>query len=143
MPQVISKNEALKEMEKTDSHGSRIPFRIAFITADRAAWAKKKRLIRELEQLKPETNEYDSLKQRIDNIDTGGKIVEGYNCMLNGMRGIHSQKGKTQKQDPVAIEKHPHHWENRTRNILFAASQQIRKCRISLICMFNGKEVTY
>ena len=143
---MISKNEALKQMETT-AHGKRVPFSIAFITADRAAWEKKKRLLQELKALKPETEEYRQLEHRINALDVGGRIIEHHDCVLSGSRGMHVKNASTNNESNTNIRteaaKNPRHWRNRTRNILFRPSQQIRKCHISLITGFNGKEVIY
>jgi hypothetical protein len=133
----------LKKMETPDRLSKRIPFSIAFITADRAAWAKKKRMQKELEALVGGTEAHNKLKAQINMLDVGGRIVRHENCVLSGLRGMHAKKSTEQKSSHVEMQKNPNHWRNRTRNIVFLPSQQMRKCHISLIVKFNGQEVIY
>src|SRR4051812_11651151 len=105
MPDRISKNVVLKILEKADHKGCRIPHKLAYVTVKREKWARKKRMMRELELLKEHlatiTDEQkridmladcQALQQKIDAIDVGGSIVQHDQIALSGTRGMHAAK---------------------------------------------------
>jgi hypothetical protein len=120
---MIQKSDALRAMEKVSGNGKRIPFQIAFITADRSNWKKFQKLT-------------DDQKKK-SSLSIGGKLITHDKCILSGPRGKHVKNKKE------VVKKHPHNSANRTRNIVFLPSGQIRKLHNSLIIQFNHEEVIY
>lgn len=80
---------------------------------------------------------YDREKQK------GGHIIEIRNAVL--LKSGKRELGKDPKHtdDPDQIRKNPHHWQNRTRNIVVLPSKQIRKVHIYLITRYNEQRVAY
>lgn len=142
----ISKSEALKIIERTDHHGKRIPFHLQYVTADRATWKKFLHLEKRLESLAENSPDAQDLKVQIDALDFGGRIIEHDTVIISGSRGLHAAREKAASSRNEATHeggKHPHHWENRTRNFKFLPSDQIRKAHISLITEVNHKRVLF
>jgi|ADurb_Ile_03_Slu_FD_contig_21_677605_length_796_multi_2_in_0_out_0_2 hypothetical protein len=123
---MIQKSEVLRLMERTKASGTRIPFQIAFITADRAKWKQFQRLSNE-EKIKA-------------SIDYGGRLITHNQCILSGPRGKHAA---ARQATPEITVKHPRNSANRTRNIIFLPARQTRKLHNSLIIEFNNEEVIY
>lgn len=74
--------------------------------------------------------------------NTGGELIEVEEAYKSGYVDPEERK-RMQKLQPESniIRKHPNHYENSTRNILIARSNEIRKVHIRLIRKFNGKTV--
>lgn len=123
---MIQKGAVLRQMEDTKADGSRIPFQIAFITADRDKWKKYQRLSDD--------------EKKSSSIDFGGRLIEHNNCILSGPRGKHAAKAKIEAEH---TSRHPHNSANRTRNIIMLPARQTRKLHINLIIQFNHQEVIY
>lgn len=113
-------------MEATHADGSRIPFHVAYITADRSQWKKYQKLSEE--------------DKKNSSIDFGGRLIEHNNCILSGPRGKHAAKAKLNAEKK---QKQPLNSSNRTRNIVMLPAKQIRKLHINLITHFNNQEVIY
>ncbi len=124
-------------MQGTDASGKRIPFRIGFLTANREKWLSKKNKLKQLELLKPGTQEHVNLMAEINAMDVGGKFIEHDNCILSGHRGIHATNIKS------ATARFHNHSDNRTRNIIFLPGNNTRKIHNSLIMRFNEHHVLY
>lgn len=133
---MIQRAAALKIMERVNSNKGRIPFQISFVTADRDAWRKFKRLEALKESLSKDDPKRNDLQSQMDDIDLGGKIISHSDCILSGTRGQN-----VKKQAPLL--KDPRHWVNRTRNIKFQPSGQIRKIHNALIISINGQPVLF
>lgn len=73
--------------------------------------------------------------------DTGGEILEGSQVHKHNWVNPAEYK-RLQKLQPTrnVLRKDPRHYENSTRNIVFAGGE-IRKIHIRLIRKFNGKTV--
>lgn len=123
---MIQKSSALRLMESTRADGSRIPFHVAYITADRAKWKKYQKLSEE--------------DKRKSSLDFGGKLIEHNYCILSGPRGKHATKAKLNAETK---QKQPLNSSNRTRNVVMLPARQIRKLHINLITHFNSQEVIY
>lgn len=133
-------------LEQTDKHGSRKPCHVLFVTADRESWRKKQLLIQKLAEIPPTERDSARFKQiqaEILKLDTGGKPVEHETVVLSGPRGIHSKRAKETKNKSSEEGKNPNHWENRTRNLVFLPSGQIRKMHNSLLLQINHTKVIY
>lgn len=123
---MIQKAAALSHMESVTSDGSRTPFHVAYITADREKWKKHQRLSEE--------------EKKKSAIDFGGRLIEHPECILSGPRGMHASKEKLETEKPT---RHPRNSAYRTRNIIMLPANQIRKLHINLITHFNHQEVIY
>jgi hypothetical protein len=133
---MLTRAAALKTMEKLNGKGHRIPFQIAFVTADRDAWRRYNRINAELKALNPEDPKRKDLQSQMESIDLGGKVIRHTPCVLTGTRGKHA---KTMTE----MVKNPRHWVNKTRNIQLQPSEQIRKIHNALIVEFNGQPVLF
>jgi hypothetical protein len=134
---MIASNKALKEMEAVDGRNKRIPFQVTFVTADRDQWRRRQKLMLKLQSLNPESDEAKELKEFISKIDIGGKIITHDKCVLSGTRGMHATRSKN------VMNSNPSHWKNKTRNIKFLPSCEIRKIHVRLITEFNRQETIY
>lgn len=124
-------------MSATHPDGSRKPFAIEFITANRENFRKRKRMLAHLATLSPKSSDHELLLQQIKDIDIGGKYIAHNECMISRPRGMHVKTTNSE----TSIR--PNHSANRTRNIVFMPGNQIRKIHNSLIISFNNHEVIY
>lgn len=73
--------------------------------------------------------------------DTGGEILEGLQVHKHNWIPTDQFKKLSREQKEIKKPaKNPRHYENSTRNIVFAGGE-IRKIHIRLIRKFNGKTV--
>lgn len=135
---MVNSITALQLMEQTNSKGHRNPFQLSFVTADRDAWRKLKNIRANMANLNPESEEYKELESVANAIDIGGKVISHPTCILSGTRGMHAKAEKK----PTMI-KNPNHFRNKTRNIIFKPSEQIRKVHIRLMVEFNNQPILY
>lgn len=133
----ITKASALRNMNATHHDGTRIPFAIEVITADREKYKQYLRMLEQLSALDQKSAEYELLLDKIKAIDIGGKLLSHHQCVISKPRGIHAAAQADRNS------KIPNHSSNRTRNIMLLPSNSIRKIHNSLIVSFNAHEVLY
>lgn len=134
---MLSNSKALEIIETTDPKGKRIPFQIAFVTANRDGWRKYKMVLAERDRHPKDSEKWNECNTALSQIPIGGNIIRHDRCTLSGTRGMHVKKTEQ------TMMKNPSHWTNRTRNILFHPSNQIRKIHIKLIMEVNNQPVLY
>jgi hypothetical protein len=133
---IINKSVALRNMEATKSDGSRISFSLEFITANRDNYRKYKALLSQMQSINTSDPHYFEIKQKLQDLDIGGKLINHDQCVLSRPRG---KNAKTEMQ----YKKKQNHSSNRTRNIALLPGNNIRKIHNALIISFNGHEVLY
>lgn len=127
-------------MQTPGTDGYRVPFHLLFLTADRSAWNKKIAMKEQLAGMNEDDPGYAALKEGIEKIHCGGRIIEHDNCVISRPRGMHAKRLAEKAGPPT---KNPNSNDNRTRNIVFRPSDQIRKMHNSLLFKFNHEDVIY
>lgn len=133
---------ALKEMEKLNARGARIPFSVAYITADREAWHRYKRITAQMEQVKPNTEQHKLLQEKRNSLNIGGRAIILNKCVMTGRSksppGDVIIKTELRKQ----LLKDPRHWKNRTRNFKLQ-NGELRKAHIRTMMEFNKQPIIF
>ncbi len=134
---MLLNGQALKIIQQTDTKGRRVPFQIAFVTAARDAWRQYKNARKNRDAFPQHSEEWIRHDTFMNSLNIGGEIIRHDHCTLSGDRGSHVKKNESK------MIQNPGHWRNRTRNLVFHPSKQIRKIHIKLIMEVNNQPVLY
>ncbi|MFA9220250.1 MAG: hypothetical protein ACEQSL_03585 [Sediminibacterium sp.] len=132
----------LKDMEKLDANGHRIPFKIGYMTAVRENWIKFQKLEKQLEHLKKDSEEYKEIQSKLQKLDIGGRAVIIPKCTMTGRSKSPAGATINAADQKKQLIKDPRHWQHLTRNFRITATET-RKAHWRLFMEYNNESVIF